>query len=324
MANLMKSIKSKLLILAFLLLTSCGVQWQVSTLNHTAHDPLYSDFVRQHSEKIDTLSTSQFRWKFQNDFRFRSDWKRFAQNQSYSWWSDYYWKNRLWRLGWSSSHQLYVNSFNYLYFNEFWSPEPQYPWFDWWHPHNVRHHRYWGFYYDHPFGWYINNHWSYNYYTEPLYASNNNYVLVNGRRGSNNSYFNSNIEQDTNRRRGIRNYPNPNRNIVIPDEIINNMRNRGINVIVNPKDGTNIFKPIRGNGRIINNSIDTNVRPVRPNFNNNGWNRPDTNISRPRYNNNVNNSGLEQNTRINYNSNRSGNARSTNSNSNGRNQNNKR
>ena len=43
-----------------------------------------------------------------------------------------------------------------------------------------------------------------------------------------------------------------------------------------------------------------------------------------RYNNNVNNSGLEQNTRINYNSNRSGNARSINSNSNGRNQNNKR
>ena len=117
MANLMKSIKSKLLILAFSLLTSCGVQWQVSTLNHTAHDPLYSDFVRQHPEKIDTLSASQFRWKFQNDFRFRSDWKRFAQNQSYSWWSDYYWKNRLWRLGWSSSHQLYVNSFNYLYFN---------------------------------------------------------------------------------------------------------------------------------------------------------------------------------------------------------------
>ena len=273
--------KLVLLLIVTLVLNSCGVAFKYSTLNY---DPVYSDGIYQSQIKVDTInSISKLRWKFNNDFRFQNDWKRFAINQNYSWWRNHYWNNRLWRRGWPSANYLFMNNWDYLYSSSFWTPDPLYPWFDWWHPHNVRHHRYWGFYYDHPFGWYINNHWSYNYYTEPLYASNNNYVVVNGRRGSRNSY----IEQDTNRRNRPRNYNNP------TNQIIRDLRNRGINVnvITNPSDGTNIVRPPRNNNF---NIPDSNGRP--PIINNNSVKPRTNNVVRPstNYNNSRGSSNISR------------------------------
>ena len=107
---------------------------------------------------------------------------------------------------------------------------------------------------------------SYSWYNEPLIASNNNYSFVVGRRGSRYNDFlngNSNIEQDTNRRRGNRVYPNK------PNNVINDVIRWG-------KDNN-----IRINNIDSNNNI---VVPNRPSNNNNNWN------SKPRVpNNNFNN-----------------------------------
>lgn len=263
--------KIVLLLIVTFVLQSCGVAFKYSTLNHYGH--LQSDGIYTSQIKIDTInSISKLRWKFNNDFRFQNNWKRFAINQNYSWWRNYYWDNRLWRRGWPSASYLFINNWDYLYSSSYWSPDPLYPWFDWWHPHNVRHHRYWGFYYDHPYGWYINNHWSYSSYDDPIYASSNNYVYVNGRRGS----TNSNIEQDTNRRSRPRSYNNP------TNQIIRDLRNRGVNVnvISNPPDATNVVRP----PRIINKPIvpDSNVRPIR-NYNESRPNN-NSNVIKPRTN----------------------------------------
>ena len=279
--------KLVLLLIVTLVLSSCGVAFQYSTLNHSGHsDGIYSQPI-----KIDTInSVSKLRWKFQRDWKFANNWKRFALNQDYNWWRNHYWDNRVWRRGWSSAHQLYRHNWEYLYGSNFWTPEPAYPWFDYWHPYNVRHHRYWGFYYNQPYGWYINNHWGYSHYTDPTYSYNynygrrNTYAYINGRRGS----TNSNIEQDTNRRNRSRTYNNP------TNQIIRNLRGRGINVdvITTPPDGTNVIRPPRINTKpIVPNS---NTRPIR-NYNES---RPDTNngVVRPRtnYNNSRGSSNISR------------------------------
>ena len=54
--------------LLILLLTSCGVQWQYTTLNHAAQiDSIY----RSPDVQIDTInSVSDLRWKLRTDFIF--------------------------------------------------------------------------------------------------------------------------------------------------------------------------------------------------------------------------------------------------------------
>ena len=71
--------------LLILLLTSCGVQWQYTTLNHAAQvDSIYN------SPKIDTInSLSDLKYKLRTDFSFRWDFAQYAMQQPYSW----YWNN---------------------------------------------------------------------------------------------------------------------------------------------------------------------------------------------------------------------------------------
>ena len=85
----MKTLKRLIAILSLFLLTSCGIHWQVSTLNHVAHDPLYGELVEQYPEKIDTLSVREFKWKLRTDFNFRWDYANYMMNQPLS----FYYRN---------------------------------------------------------------------------------------------------------------------------------------------------------------------------------------------------------------------------------------
>ena len=271
------SMRQLLILLSFLLLVSCGPMWYVSTSNH---DPVYQGVVVEvdSSTKIDTInSIFQLKRKLRTDFSFRWDFAQYAMNQPLSWYYNNPRLDGIWRP---------YNRFDvYFHSHQFWTDWAwNYPWYGWSHPWWVRNHRYYNWYYPYPQGWYGWNHYSYNWYNEPLIASNNNYSFVVGRRGSRNFNGNSNIEQDTNRRRSNRVYPNK------PNNVINDVIRWG-------RDNN-----IRINN--IDNNIDSNnnvVVPNRPNNNNNNWNVkprvPNNNFnSRPPV---INNSGRGSNVNIN-------------------------
>ena len=82
--------KNILSILLGLLLTSCGVGFQYTALNHAGHiDGIYSsnDIVLEvpSNIQIDTLNEFQLRRKLRTDFQFRYDFAQYAMNQPYSW-----------------------------------------------------------------------------------------------------------------------------------------------------------------------------------------------------------------------------------------------
>ena len=259
------SMRQLLILLSFLLLVSCGPMWYVSTSNH---DPVYQGVVVEvdSSTKIDTInSLFQLKRKLRTDFNFRWDFAQYAMNQPLSWYYNNPRLDGIWRPYnrfdvWFNSHQFWTD----------WAWD--YPWYGWSHPWWVRHHRYYNWYYPHPQGWYGWNHYSYSWYNEPLIASNNNYSFVVGRRGSRYNDFlngNSNIEQDTNRRRNNRVYPNPDNNAI--NEVIRWSRDNNI-------PNNTIYRPNNVNS---NNNV---VVPIKPNNNINNWN------SKPRVpNNNFNN-----------------------------------
>ena len=81
--------KNILSILLGLLLTSCGVGFQYTALNHAGHiDGIYSsnDIVLEvpSNIQIDTLNEFQLRRKLRTDFQFRYDFAQYAMNQPYS------------------------------------------------------------------------------------------------------------------------------------------------------------------------------------------------------------------------------------------------
>ena len=87
----MKTLKRLLTILSLVLLTSCGVNWHVSTLNY---DPIYDDenyIVVSDDVKIDTLNEFQFRNRLRTDFQFRYDFAQYALSQPRS----FDWNNRI-------------------------------------------------------------------------------------------------------------------------------------------------------------------------------------------------------------------------------------
>ena len=56
-------------LLLILLLTSCGTQWQYTTLNHAGQiDSIY----RTSGNQLDTInSAAELKWKLRTDFNFR-------------------------------------------------------------------------------------------------------------------------------------------------------------------------------------------------------------------------------------------------------------
>ena len=153
--------------LLILLLTSCGVQWQYTTLNHAAQvDSIYN------SPKIDTInSLSDLKYKLRTDFSFRWDFAQYAMQQPYSW----YWNNPrldgIWRP---------YNRFD-VYFHSHWF------WTDWAWNYPFNYHS-WGWYdWNRPYHFYGWNR-PYRPWNNVIWGSNyNNYnvAFVNGRRGSN-------------------------------------------------------------------------------------------------------------------------------------------
>ena len=263
----------RLLYLLFILLfTSCGIQWQYSTLNNAAQiDSIY----RSNDYQIDTISSvSDLRWKLRTDFNFRYDFAQYAMNQPYSW----YWNNPrlegIWRPYNRFDVYFYSNwfwndwAFNYPFnYNFGWNNWNSWgwnrPWYGWNRPYNP---------------W---TSWGNSWYNGPFNNSGYNIVWNASRRGSNIAYINGprgsrNIENTITNNRRIRSYPN-NNNI---DKIVNNLReninNNNTNIrIYNKPNNINNTNSIR-----INNNIRPNYNNSKPIINNN---------SRPSYNTRINN-----------------------------------
>ena len=174
-----------------LLLTSCGIQWQYSTLNHAGHNPKYNTVIKLPDDLVvDTLSYFDLQRKLRNDFVFRHNFALYASNQPYSWYFNNPMFNRYNYWSPFNSFDFYTN--RYWFWND-WAFN-----YSWYSPHRWSFFGYdrWG--YNH-YGWnnYGWNSWGWNgYYGNNWgwrqqmnnYAWNNRYrrntVYVNGRRGS--------------------------------------------------------------------------------------------------------------------------------------------
>ena len=314
----MKTLKTLIAIISMSLLTSCGVNWHVSTLNY---DPIYDDenyIVVSDEVEIDTLNEFQFRNKLRTDFNFRYDFAQYALSQPVS----FDWNNRLLgrynRYNWSSPYYGYYWNRTQMWHDWVWGFTPH-RWspfgYDRWGYNNWMGNAHWGYGWNSYYGWnnyYGWNDWRWgmnNYAWQNRYRSNT--VYVNGRRGSSvvsnrTPRTNSNIQENVNRRRGnsntrtVRSYNNPrinpDNNVIIRDN------GETVRIYRRPNDNNN---NIRVNPN--NNTRNNNWKPRVPNNVNN----------RPPVINNSHPVRVEQNTRTNYNTNRSTNVRSSNSRSNG-------
>ena len=285
--------KKLILFIGLLLFTGCSATWHLSTLNH---DPIY-DLEVPANVQIDTLSSSQLRWKLRTDFRFRYDFAQYALSQPRS----FDWNNRV--LG--NRYNVYNPYYGFGYSN-YWSRDMM--WNDWvwgynsynmWSP--FRYDR-WG--YNH-YGW---NSWGWNGYWGNSWGwrqQMNNYAwqhrnrpntaYINGRRGSNNIQSRI-VVNNTNRTRvnkrnfvieedGVRWYSNPNENV---DEIAlklkNKINNKNIRVYNNPNNPNlnNNSKPrvyVRPNNNS-NNNTPPRIYNRPPVNTNNSSTRPSGNVSR--------------------------------------------
>ena len=285
--------KKLILFIGLLLFTGCSATWHLSTLNH---DPIY-DLEVPANVQIDTLSSSQLRWKLRTDFRFRYDFAQYALSQPRS----FDWNNRI--LG--NRYNVYNPYYGFGYSN-YWSRDMM--WNDWvwgynsynmWSP--FRYDR-WG--YNH-YGW---NSWGWNGYYGNSWGwrqQMNNYAwqhrnrpntaYINGRRGSNNIQSRI-VVNNTNRTRvnkrnfvieedGVRWYSNPNENV---DEIAlklkNKINNKNIRVYNNPNNPNlnNNSKPrvyVRPNNNS-NNNTPPRIYNRPPVNTNNSSTRPSGNVSR--------------------------------------------
>jgi hypothetical protein len=281
----MKNTRSKLFIilaiLSFWLLTSCGVNWHLSTVNH---DPVYGTVYVNDDVEIDTLNYTQFKRKLRTDFSFRWDYANYMMNQPLS----FYYRNYRGPLGnahnlWWNSNQYWTDwAFNYPFtsFNSWywdrWDPWPRWRWNSWW---------------GYSGGWYANtwnNHW-YQYGYSGWYGhdsmlwgtqwrrNNVNYAYINGPRGSRaNLDTNSNIQNNINNRR------NSNNNVNSRGPRISNTEN---GIII--RNGNNIRVIPNNNIRVYNNPNNVPNRVIKPRNNSNpNWNNNNNNVirnnSRPR------------------------------------------
>jgi len=273
------TMKNFILAVLMLTLTSCGVQWHLSTTNH---DPIYGPtLVVADDVKVDTLNYTQFKRKLRTDFSFRWDYANYMATQPLS----FYWRN--WNVGprylgnvhdfWWNSHQYWTDwAFNYP-FNSYYSDR-------WWRPNRWN----WGY----GGGWYSNtwnNHWyQYGYsgwygHDSMLWGSqwrrnNVGVAYINGRRGSNNVIVGgrTNVIKD----RVIVNKNKPRRNFVIEEDGV-----RWYSGSENDNVDKEVIKPrvYTNPNNVINNN---NIR-VRPNNNSNNNIRVNPNNNSRSINNNV-------------------------------------
>lgn len=177
-----------IIILLTFLLTSCGVQWQYTSLNTAAqYDAIYGVTDSGDTLKVDVIDNRfDLDRKFRFDNKFRWNYSMYAMNQDYIWHQDFFWRNRMFRNGYGfSSWDFYWNRHDF-----WWNWSAGYPFnygFSYWNN--------WGWHRD-PFyqrpGWnygmYGYNNWGWrnrmnDYAWE--HRDRRNVAYVNGRRGSN-------------------------------------------------------------------------------------------------------------------------------------------
>ena len=272
MKNLFKVI---CIIVLFLSVNSCGVAWQIQSVNQaTAVDTLYD---------VDVItSRSQLNWKMQRDWNFANNYYAFLQRQNYSFFHNQYFYNRLNRFGWNSPHDYWMNwqwNWHSGYANNWmWN---QYPYYGNWGSSQ------WYYYQN-------SGHWGYS----QIYGPRTQWLgNVYGRRSSNRNslvYSNSsrsNLLLDSKVSTSEGRTYNSNTASLIENIIIRN--NNKPRVLPNSKPLVNNSKPV-----IIN-------KPPSNNWNNN---KPTINNSKPVIRNNNSNSRPSFNnssSRPNFNSNSS-------------------
>jgi len=236
-----------------LFLNSCGTYYIASEYSDPIYDENYIPL-----EIIDSEEELERKWIFDTDFRI--DYTSFLIRQDYSFFSDLYWRNRMWRQGWRSSWDFYTNWQWGWYTDNYWSPWNQYPWYGNWSS------SYW-------YWQQWNNPWNYSYVYGPRTSWLGN--VYNQRpsnrwRYSNRSSISNRIQNNREKPRVIINSNKP---------VINNTRpNNTWNTNNRPNNNTIIVKP--NNSRPV---INNNSRPVYNNNSrpsNNNWSKP-TNTSRP-------------------------------------------
>jgi hypothetical protein len=251
-----------LLLLIFINFTSCGIQWQYSTLNTAG----YVDTIYRNSDiSTDTISSvSELRWKLRNDFNFRYDFAQYALSQP----SSFDWNNRI--LG---------NRYNYyspyMGYNYYWNRDQM--WNDWvwgftphrWSPfgygmwgyNNWMGNAHYGFGWNNYYGWngWYNNQWGWrNQMNDYAWQHRNrtNTAYINGPRSSS-SIESRIIVNNSNRSRVVTNKPT-----IVPNKP---------RIVINNKPRINNSRPAFNN-----NSRPTFNNNSRPTFNNNS--RPSTTV----------------------------------------------
>jgi len=274
------------IVVLFLSVNSCGVSWQIQSVNQaTAVDTLYD---------VDVItSRSQLEWKMQRDWTFANNYYAFLQRQNYSFFHNQYFYNRLNRFGWNSPHDYWMNwqwNWHSGYSNSWmWN---QYPYYGNWGSSQ------WYYYQN-------SGHWGYS----QIYGPRTQWLgNVYGRRSSNRNRFvysnssRSNLLLDSKvstseGRTYNSNTASPIQNIIIRNankpRVLPNTKPLVVNskpqIIAKPPRNNNIWKPTINNSKPVIRNNNTNSRPrinnssSRPNFNS----RP----SVPKTNTNTNRKG---------------------------------
>ena len=305
-------------LLVLFLFSSCGSQYHLASY-YNNDDPIYA-FVEETGDtiKIDVLDSEwDVHRMFKNNWKFRWNYSLYAQNQPYSWHSDFYFNNRMWRSR-VSQWDFYWNRHDY-----WWNWASNYPFYSWSHWNR------WGFgfgdpyYYGYrynPYRWYYPTYWNmdrhwfrYNHgYAYNFNRENQNISYNIGRRGSNGIVITPNGNRRGNGNNNV--IANPNIRISRGNDVITPPRNYGdrnripnpndVDVIVDNRDRTFI-------GRLFEKLENSNVK-VRTYNNPNSVPNQIRNNSRPNnnWNNNINRNNWNNNSSINnsYNSTRSSNS----------------
>ena len=94
-------IKLICIIVLTLSVNSCGVGYQINSYNSNNADPIYDVEVIQTQSQLD--------WKLRTDWDFANNYYWFLQRQNYSFFQNQYYRNRLYRFGWNSPHDYWMN-----------------------------------------------------------------------------------------------------------------------------------------------------------------------------------------------------------------------
>ena len=275
--------KGLLIGILLMLLSSCGIQYQVSTLSSDGiyeSDDMYPIYLEVPQDtKIDTINNIfQLKRKLRTDFNFRWDFAQYAMTQPLSWYYNNPRLDGIWRP--YNRFDVYFNS-HLFWTNWAWDYPYHYGW------------NYYGWSRPWYYGWYnrpYNMWWNYNHYNHPYHHNNIQYSYNVGRRGSINRIIsgNSNIENTISSRR----YNNPNRKDIINSNLNNIVNELRENYNVKPRvydnpnnvpnNNVNYNRGRNNNNNVIinNNSNNNFVRPSRPSYNSRPPVNNSSNISR--------------------------------------------